>query len=713
MRVAEFFKKRFTKDNLRAFFAKRSVKVAALILAGATAAAAVAVPVSLLRNRGGGSGTSGLPGVSGGGASSAPPGSLVIVSPELPVSETTEPYVIFRGSSDPEVPLTVNGDDVERDGEGDFTLRFELDEGDNRFTFLYKGEEFPYTVRYKYVLIRSVSPSGSRSYEGGSVFGVAAVARTGSTVTATFHGQTVTLSEVPPKEEEDTVFSSFQGEFTLPAGGGAAQNLGKVVFEAKFEGRTETRMSGDISCKKAGAKTVGEVVAFSAETFDAAKGDWLSRPTNNYFPKGTRDYVTGHMFIDGYEFLLLRCGRKIALSKELKPGGKETAVAREYDGELPAENAVSLLGVRRDARHTVLTVSSEWKAPFFLDYKEQTYVNPATQDYRVDPLNIEYIEIEFCYADELPGEINLAANPLFSRAEKVKSASGNACLRLYLKKKNGFYGWDAEYNAAGELEFTFLHPAQVAWGDNEYGVSLDGVRIMIDVGHGGIDPGAIGVEKSQAESVCNMRLALKIKEELESLGAGVTLNRDGDVTVNSDRRCVLLKEAKPDLCIAVHHDSGASGSVCGYGVYYSSPFSSTAAQAVYDAIERSGIYSYANSNRLRWHYYYVARMTVAPVVLTENGYVSSSLDMKGITDDETNTLKAKAIVRGVAEYFRSISDYPPAPPASSQPQESSSSSPQSSEPEVPSSGEPSLPSPSSSAASTPSGRDETSESEGE
>ncbi len=57
---------------------------------------------------------------------------------------------------------------------------------------------------------------------------------------------------------------------------------------------------------------------------------------------------------------------------------------------------------------------------------------------------------------------------------------------------------------------------------------------------------------------------------------------------------------------------------------------------------------------LKWHYYYMCRTTNCPVVLTENGYISNSFDYGNIISDAKNTEKAKAITRGIVNYFNSI-----------------------------------------------------------
>ena len=61
-----------------------------------------------------------------------------------------------------------------------------------------------------------------------------------------------------------------------------------------------------------------------------------------------------------------------------------------------------------------------------------------------------------------------------------------------------------------------------------------------------------------------------------------------------------------------------------------------------------GVYGDAN---LAWHYYFVARQTVCPIVLAENGYMSNKKEMDAIADPELMKIKARAIVQGIVNYY--------------------------------------------------------------
>ncbi len=49
----------------------------------------------------------------------------------------------------------------------------------------------------------------------------------------------------------------------------------------------------------------------------------------------------------------------------------------------------------------------------------------------------------------------------------------------------------------------------------------------------------------------------------------------------------------------------------------------------------------------------MCRTTNCPVVLTENGFISNSYDYGNIISDAANVQKAKAITRGIVDYFLS------------------------------------------------------------
>lgn len=584
---------------------------------------------------------------------------LVVSSPSKADVTTTESRYAISGTCDPEQPLYLNGEQVAVSENGSFGIDVDLKEGANTFTLEHKDIKTTYTIRYRYVIIQSCQPSSTKSYDGNSIFAVSVNARAGSKVTASFGGATITLTKDTSNNISygDSDFATFSGSFTMPAGELKDRVIGKVSFTATYNSKSETVTSANITCKKdaglANKIYVAEVVAYQAETFDAEGTNDTSRPTNNYLPKGTVDYCN-YSIVYGKDnsYYKLRCGRRIYINKNNPPDTSKATVSKRYEGTLPDHNELSLVSLGVEGNHTVMKLDPLWKAPFLLDILPQSYANASTQDYRITATTYTYVEIQFCYATVLEGDFTIPEdNPLFSRAE-VTTKNGAQTLRLYLKKTGGFYGWEAEYDASGNLCFYFLNPAKVSYAENAYGTDLTGVTIFIDVGHGGRDPGALGSNKYYTEAERNLNIANKLKKELESIGATVIMSRTTDVALSADAKCEMLRKAKPDYCIAIHHNSSTSSSPNGFAAFFSTPFSFEAAKLVNDRTVQASIYN--KIWELDWHYYFTARVTTCPVVLTENGFMSNAADYNGILSEDVTDRKVKAMAQGIVDYFNLI-----------------------------------------------------------
>ncbi len=89
--------------------------------------------------------------------------------------------------------------------------------------------------------------------------------------------------------------------------------------------------------------------------------------------------------------------------------------------------------------------------------------------------------------------------------------------------------------------------------------------IVIDPGHGGRDPGALGANARESE--ITLAAARTLKGELERKGYRVLLTRDADVYIPHDRRVSIAREADADLFISLHADAGSAPETRGASVY--------------------------------------------------------------------------------------------------------------------------------------------------
>ena len=606
------------------------------------------------------------------------PKELEMPDPDGSSFVTVEDTYTFYGSSDPNYSMTVNGEEIIRNADGTFSVELALNPGNNEFTFLHREKAITYTVEYR-VVVQSFYPNKAETFHSGATIVFEVFMRKGSTVTVTFNGSTITMKEDSNQYGTGLAegFVRYTGQYKLTSTNTSDLDLGCATFTVTCNGVTETYTSGNITCQKApelsgwdpeatpeggnyinvGSGYICEIITYSAETFSGKTTDDYSRPTDNYLPEGTVDYCATEL-VNG-RYALLRSGHRVYADKKNIPMSKREQVIDRYKGTLPNYNELGIASWTEAGNRLVLTLDTMWKAPFYFDIAPQDYRYPngnADRDYSITSFTAEYVDITFCYATSITGSLDLPENPLFSRAELIKNTS-DYTLRLYLKKQGGFYGWDACYNEQGQLCFLFLKPAQATAASNAYGVDLSGITVMVDVGHGGYDPGAVGQHENLyvKEADANLALALALQKELESIGAKVILNRSVDETLTLDERISMLKNEAPDLCIAIHQNSCAGyPKINGLEVYYFSPYAHRIATLLHEANKEDTVYA---TTKMEWFAkYFTARESTCPVVLMECGYVTSPSDAANMVDPAAVEIKAKAMARGIARYYLELNE---------------------------------------------------------
>ena len=604
---------------------------------------------------------------------------LSITSPQKTAFTTYENSVAIIGASDPNFPLILNGKEAERTADGYFSLQLDLKVGENKFTFEHKGMTKTFNINYRYVVIKSYTPSTSLKLDGGASIMVTALARKGSTVKAVLDGKTFPLEMTEEQAYSD--FAEYKGIVTLPKAKDKAVSLGKIKFTGTHSGVSESFFGGTITVNKkpeepssvfipssgnqnseetspnsggyipTGNNLIAEVTKYQVETFDGDKINDLSQPYNSYLPKGTLDYCEEGTIYDpssGNTYRLLRYGKRVYTTS------KGVANIKTKRGSLPETNKLTLSKFTYEGSHTVLTLKTDWKAPFKLELAPQKYkATTGSNRGTITSATFNYVDITFCYASQFDVALaEISKSPIFSRAQIIKNTA-DYTLRLYLKKTGAFYGWTADYNSAGELVFKFLNPKKATPADNKYGGRLDGIKIVVDPGHGGSDPGAVGnvSNKNLTEANRSLLLSEMLKTRLESLGATVIMTRSTDVSLTSDERILKVRNANPDLAVSVHRNAATNAKANGFSAHYFNPYTKLVADKIKSATSSAGVY---NSTKTEWHVFYMSRISNCPVVLTENGFMSNSTDFENMKKDAWNAKCADAITKGIVDYFLSI-----------------------------------------------------------
>jgi N-acetylmuramoyl-L-alanine amidase CwlD len=192
---------------------------------------------------------------------------------------------------------------------------------------------------------------------------------------------------------------------------------------------------------------------------------------------------------------------------------------------------------------------------------------------------------------------------------------------------------------------------------------LSGLSIVVDAGHGGWDPGAVG-RTGLSEKDVNLDIALRLARLLEEAGARVVLTRDDDGSVNGIyngdtagrrkellSRCDLANEAGGDLYVAIHCNSRGYASKCGTETFYRKADSAEFAQVLQEETVKTlgrpdgGAHRHPKA-------IIVLYGTEMPAALVEVAYISNSTEEALLATKEFRQQAAYGIFNGIARYVR-------------------------------------------------------------
>ncbi len=107
-------------------------------------------------------------------------------------------------------------------------------------------------------------------------------------------------------------------------------------------------------------------------------------------------------------------------------------------------------------------------------------------------------------------------------------------------------------------------------------------EVVIDPGHGGNDPGAIG-RTGLREKDINLDIAKKLAKLFEDSGVRVVMTRSADRFIPLSRRVDIANNSNADLFISIHSNANRVKSLNGFEVYYISPNLSDSRRALFAA----------------------------------------------------------------------------------------------------------------------------------
>lgn len=189
-------------------------------------------------------------------------------------------------------------------------------------------------------------------------------------------------------------------------------------------------------------------------------------------------------------------------------------------------------------------------------------------------------------------------------------------------------------------------------------------KIVLDAGHGGIDPGVLGVTSYVKESQINLDIVLKAEKIFESAGFEVVLTRKTDVGLygvatknrkkkDMAKRKEIIENASPDIVVSVHLNEYSLKSRRGGQVFYQKGNLESENLAISVQKEINSLYDGVKDYNALTADLFMLKCTTAPSVIVECGFLSNVEDEKLLLTEEFREQVAYSIFKGVVGYISS------------------------------------------------------------
>ncbi|SDF13538.1 N-acetylmuramoyl-L-alanine amidase family protein [Sporomusa acidovorans] len=192
---------------------------------------------------------------------------------------------------------------------------------------------------------------------------------------------------------------------------------------------------------------------------------------------------------------------------------------------------------------------------------------------------------------------------------------------------------------------------------------LNGKIIIVDAGHGGIDPGAN--RPGVIEKDINLAVALQLKEKLHHYGAKVVLSRQSDVDLSPEcdsekvrgryhrdlmARVEMAEESDADIFISIHANAVTNAKRHGAEAFFCAK--SEAGKQLATSIQAELCTVTTTKRTAQAADYFVLRRSRIPAALVEVGYITNIEERKLLQTPDYQQKLAEAIARGIYTYYQ-------------------------------------------------------------
>ena len=190
--------------------------------------------------------------------------------------------------------------------------------------------------------------------------------------------------------------------------------------------------------------------------------------------------------------------------------------------------------------------------------------------------------------------------------------------------------------------------------------------VVLDAGHGGIDPGAMNKDKTILEKDINLEITKKLRDLIEASGGTVIMTRDKDVSLyeedgnkttrqkyneNLRNRKKIIDESDADIFVSIHLNAFEQSKYYGAQTFYPKEL----AQFVQDELKR--VVDEDNDRKIKPRDdIYLLKNAKMPSILIECGFLSNEKESQLLADSKYQDKIAWAIYVGIQKYLTGIAE---------------------------------------------------------
>ena len=173
--------------------------------------------------------------------------------------------------------------------------------------------------------------------------------------------------------------------------------------------------------------------------------------------------------------------------------------------------------------------------------------------------------------------------------------------------------------------------------------------VIIDPGHGGPDPGAIGINGLQEKGIV-LDIGNQVAASLQRQGIQALLTRADDRDLDLEPRVQMAEQSNATVFVSIHANaiSLSRPDISGLETYYHESGLGLAKIIHQNVLQMTG----AGDRGVRKARFYVLRKTSMPSVLVEVGFVTGRDDASRLSNPAYRTQMADAIARGILQYLQ-------------------------------------------------------------